>query len=195
MEGGEVHGKKGYHHKRVHGGHRSFCGRVQPYDLQRKEKDPKEKKPDSAEFLSGFYRENRLLPIITVVVYFGADSWDAPRSLHEMLIVQDESILSLVPDYRINLIAPGEMSEEELEHFTSNFREVMQFIKYSKDTEKLSQLVEENTAFETMDRKAVRVMEEITGMKIEKEVEESVPLTILLFARNFWKSMELIKKI
>ena len=105
-------------------------------------------------------------------MYFGADSWDAPRSLHEMLIVQDESILSLVPDYRINLIAPGEMSEEELELFTSNFREVMQFIKYSKDTEKLSQLVEENTAFETMDRKAVRVMEEMTGMKIEKEVEE-----------------------
>ena len=117
----------------------------------RKEKEPKEKKPDSAEFLSGFYREDRLLPIITVVVYFGADSWDAPRSLHEMLVVQDKNILSLVPDYRINLIAPGEMSEEELELFTSNFREVMQFIKYSKDTEKLSQLVEENTAFETMD--------------------------------------------
>ena len=46
----------------------------------RKEKDPKEKKPDSAEFLSGFYREDRLIPIITVVVYFGADSWDAPKS-------------------------------------------------------------------------------------------------------------------
>ena len=85
-----------------------------------------------------------MLPIITVVVYFGADSLDAPRSLHEMLVVQDEKILSLVPDYRINLIAPGEMSEEALEHFTSNFREVMQFIKYSKDTEKLSKLVEGN---------------------------------------------------
>ena len=56
--------------------------------------------------------------------------------------------------------------------FLLSIREVMQFIKYSKDTEKLSQLVEENTAFETMDRKAVRVMEEMTGMKIEKEVEE-----------------------
>ena len=89
-----------------------------------------------------------------------------------MLVAQDEKILALVPDYRINLIAPGEMSEEELEHFTSNFREVMQFIKYSKDTEKLSQLVKGNDAFETMDRKAVRVMEEMTGMKIEKEVEE-----------------------
>ena len=99
----------------------------------RQEKDPKEKKPDSAEFLSGFYREDRLLPIITVVVYFGADNWAAPRSLHEMLVVQDEEILTLVPDYRINLIAPAELSEEELEHFASSFREVMQFIKASID--------------------------------------------------------------
>ena len=83
--------------------------------------------------------------------------------------MQDEKILSLVPDYRINLIAPGEMSEEELEHFTSNFREVMQFIKYSEDAEKLERLVKANAAFATVDRKAVRVMEEMTGMKIEKE--------------------------
>ena len=103
------------------------------------------------------------------MVYFGADNWEAPRALHEMLAVQDEKILSLVPDYRINLIAPGEMSEEELEHFTSNFREVMQFIKYSEDAEKLERLVEANAAFATVDRKAVRVMEEMTGMKIEKE--------------------------
>lgn len=138
----------------------------------RKEKDPKEKKPDSAEFLSGFYREDRLLPIITVVVYFGADSWDAPRSLHEMLVVQDKNILSLVPDYRINLIAPGEMSEDELEYFTSNFREVMKFIKYSGDGEKLERFVNANAAFENVDRKAVRVMEEMTGMKIERKEEE-----------------------
>ena len=116
----------------------------------RKEKEPKEKKPDSAEFLSGFYREDRLLPIITVVVYFGADSWDAPRSLHEMLVVQDKNILSLVPDYRINLIAPGEMSEDELEE----------------------RFVNANAAFENVDRKAVRVMEEMTGMKIERKEEE-----------------------
>ncbi len=59
-----------------------------------------------------------------------------------------------------------------LTHRASNFREVTQFIKYSKDTEKLSQLVKGNDAFEIIDRKAVRVMEEMTGMKIEKEVEE-----------------------
>ena len=60
-------------------------------------------------------------------------------------------------------------SLKELEHFTSNFREVMQFIKYSEDAEKLERLVKVNAAFATVDRKAVRVMEEMTGMKIEKE--------------------------
>ena len=58
---------------------------------------------------------------------------------------------------------------EELEHFTSNFQEVIQFIKYSEDAEKLERLVKANAAFATVDRKAVRVMEEMTGMKIEKE--------------------------
>ena len=60
-------------------------------------------------------------------------------------------------------------SLKELAHFTSNFREVMQFIKYSEDAEKLERLVKANAAFATVDRKAVRVMEEMTGMKIEKE--------------------------
>ena len=57
---------------------------------------------------------------------------------------------------RKDIITKEYMEDTEvLEHFTSNFREVMQFIKYSKDTEKLSQLVKGNDAFETMDRKAV----------------------------------------
>ena len=42
---------------------------------------------------------------------------------------------------RKDIITKEYMEDTEvLEHFTSNFREVMQFIKYSKDTEKLSQL-------------------------------------------------------
>ena len=62
---------------------------------------------------------------MTLVVYFGADEWDAPKSLHEMLECRDEKVLSFVTDYRLNLIAPAQMSEEEIGHFTTSFREVM----------------------------------------------------------------------
>ena len=66
----------------------------------------KERAPTSGEYLSGFYRNDRLIPVITVVVYFGADTWIAPRSLHEMFDVKKPEILSLVPDYWINLFSP-----------------------------------------------------------------------------------------
>jgi hypothetical protein len=37
-----------------------------------------------AEFLSGFQKEDRLKPVITLTLYFGSEDWDAPRSLFDM---------------------------------------------------------------------------------------------------------------
>ena len=60
--------------------------------------------PTPGEYLGGFHKEDKLVPVITLVIYFGSKKWDAPKRLHEMLAVQDEKILSFVPDYKINLI-------------------------------------------------------------------------------------------
>lgn len=35
-------------------------------------------------FLSGFLREDRLLPVITLAIYFGPEPWDGPLSLSDM---------------------------------------------------------------------------------------------------------------
>ena len=140
----------------------------------RKAKKPKEmaKKPDAGEYLSGFYREDRLIPVITLVVYFGAGEWDGPMSLHEMLSVQNPEILSYVSDYKINLLAPGKMTDEEIDQFQSNLREVMLFIKYSKDKAKLNEMVQKDERFRNMDRKAATVISTVTGVEIEENYGE-----------------------
>ena len=38
----------------------------------------------------------------------------------------DEEILKYAADYRINLIAPGRMSDDELDEFQTNMREALQ---------------------------------------------------------------------
>ena len=96
------------------------------------------------EFLSGFYKEDRLIPVITLVILFSPDKWDGPISLHEMLNTDDEHILSLVPDYQIHLITPYGLSDGELKKFHSSLREVLTFIKYSKDKEKMDEAVRDN---------------------------------------------------
>lgn len=63
----------------------------------RKQKDVK-----GAEFLSGFRKEDRLVPVVTLTLYWGRQEWDAPRSLHEMLLENKE--YSRMPVDTANLI-------------------------------------------------------------------------------------------
>ena len=145
----------------------------------RKAGEPKElaKKPDSGEYLSGFYREDRLIPVITLAVYFGAGEWEGPMSLHEMLSVQNPEILSYVSDYKLNLIAPEHMSDEEIDQFQTSLREVMLFIKHSKDKVKLNEMVQQDDRFKNMDRSAARVVSSVTGIEfIEDNEEEKVDM-------------------
>ena len=92
-----------------------------------------------------------------------------------MLSVQDPEILSLVPDYRINLFSPAEIKDEELDKLQSNLKEVMLFIKYSKDKRKLQELTSKNSGFQSLELKAARVIDSITGINLRfTETEGSV---------------------
>ena len=92
-----------------------------------------------------------------------------------MLSVQDPEILSMVPDYRINLFSPAEIKDEELDKLQSNLKEVMLFIKYSKDKRKLQELTTQSPGFRSLELKAARVIDSITGINLRfTETEGSV---------------------
>ena len=105
----------------------------------RREKDYKEHGKE--EFLSGFYREDRILPVITLVLYFGTAPWDGPRSLKEMMRWTGEEAEKYIQDYRLNLIIPAEMEDEEIEKLQSSLREVFYFLKYAGDWKKLEKIL------------------------------------------------------
>ena len=150
-----------------------YAGQVE--NSARSHREAKQWPSTSGEYLTGFYKNDRLIPVITAVVYFGSDTWNAPRSLHEMLSIQDPELLSLVPDYRINLFSPAEIKDEELDKLQSNLKEVMLFIKYSKDKRKLQELTSQTPGFRSLELKAARVIDSITGINLRfTETEGSV---------------------
>ena len=127
------------------------------------------------EFLSGIHKEDKLLPVISFVLLFQDEEWDGPISVHEMLCTDDPAILRYVQDYKLNLIVPAELTEEALKKFHSSLREVLSFIKYSKDKEQMNRLIEENSArFSRMEKEAVAVINLFTGTNIEIKEEEEV---------------------
>lgn len=84
------------------------------------------------EFLSGFRKDDKLIPVITAVIYFGPDEWDGPTSIHDMLKVPDERMLRVIPNYSINLIAPARIDDEDFDKFNTDLGLAMKVIKYQK---------------------------------------------------------------
>lgn len=128
-----------------------------------------------AEFLSGMTEQDKLLPIITIVILFQDQTWNGPKSIHEMLNTTDPAVLKYVQDYKIHVIAPADMTEDELRKFQSSMREVMNFVKYSKDKRKLAQIMQaDEERFKHMEREAVQLLNLVTGAEMEMDEEEEV---------------------
>lgn len=116
----------------------------------------------SAKFLSGFTKADKLQPVITLVVHFGADPWDGPMSLYEMFSVQNDTIRKYAQDYRLHLLDPGRIPQKDFKKFASSLREVLNYIKYSKDEKGLARLLEEDERLKALEAGAARVIETIT---------------------------------
>ncbi|MCD7846303.1 MAG: Rpn family recombination-promoting nuclease/putative transposase [Oscillospiraceae bacterium] len=126
------------------------------------------------EFLSGFMKGDHLMPVVTLVMYFGPEKWDGPMSIHEMFEPQDPAVLSYVPDYRINLIAPEAIADEDFGRFVSSLQEVLSFIKYSRNADKLSELLEENEDFRHLGRDEIDVLNACTRADIAMSENQEV---------------------
>ena len=142
--------------------------------IHRKNKD----RPGSQdEFLSGFYEDDVLLPVITLVIYFGADEWTAPKSIYEMFGTKDPYILKFAQDYKINLIAPASIADEDFAKFSTELNQALKYVKYSSDKDKLRKLVNEDSAYQNISRKTADMINIVTGSELKFENgEESVDM-------------------
>ena len=142
-------------------------------DLKSEENRKKKKVSNSDEFLSGFTKQDKLLPVITLVVYFGSNTWDGPTNIREMFDDVKESIAKYLPTYQINLISP-DLPDSELDKLSSELGVVMKFIKQSRDKKKLLENIEKNNKFRKVSNISATLINEATGMnlKINKEQEK-----------------------
>ena len=67
--------------------------------------------PSTEEFLSGFWKEDKLIPSITVTILFSSKPWDGPLSLFDMMEVSDPAVQACMDNYHVRLIAPAQMTD------------------------------------------------------------------------------------
>ena len=126
----------------------------------------KDSEATKGEYLSGLLKTDRIHPIITLVIYFGADKWDGPLSLHEMFDMDDELFLQFVPDYKLNLITPYDIGYDDFDKFSTDLKKVLLYIKMSSDKKKLKEEVHSNPDYWTVEPAIGKLMDVATGSKL-----------------------------
>ncbi len=101
------------------------------------------------EYLSKFRKDDKLIPIITAVFYYGVDKWDGSTDLYGMFedddFLQNEIVKKYVPNYEINLIDAGRI--EDVDCFQTELKEIFGMLKYRQDKEALIHYMHEHGDF------------------------------------------------
>lgn len=99
---------------------------------------------NSGEFLSGMCKEDKLIPVVTLVVYFGKQPWDAGNCLHDLLSFSPEmkELKSLIPNYGINVLDARRI--EQLDYYNTGLREIFGALKHAEDKLGITSHINEN---------------------------------------------------
>ena len=93
-----------------------------------------------------------------------------------MMDVKNQQLLSFVPNYQIHLLEPHCISDDDLQKFSTNLREVMGYIKYANDKQKLAAFIHDNPRM-VIERNAAMVISTATHTTINiPEKEASIDM-------------------
>ncbi|MBR4981279.1 MAG: Rpn family recombination-promoting nuclease/putative transposase [Lachnospiraceae bacterium] len=139
------------------------------YDKQRKEaylaKCSEKVKFDSVEYLSRMKKEQKFIPIITLVLYVGKDKmWDGSRSLYELLEM-DEEIKPFVNDFKLNLFDYHDYKDFSM--FKTENRLLFEMLANAKDKKKMFSVLRRHTHSGEVDEISAKAILGILNVKID----------------------------
>ena len=115
----------------------------------------------AAEFLSGFAKADKLHPCITLVLFFG-EKWEGSRDLYGILDLAGipKELRAYINNYPIHVFEVRSLENTEV--FQTDLKQIFDFIRYSKDKEKLRKLVQNDPAYQNMAEDAYDMVVEYT---------------------------------
>ena len=126
----------------------------------------------SGEYMYKFRKKDKLVPIVTLILYGGSEKWDGPKSLQEMFDLEKvpEAFHHLLSDYKINVIELREIEDTSV--FKTDFKQVVDVIKVSKDREKMKELIESDPIYKGLEPETYDVIAAYVGAKELKRIKK-----------------------
>ena len=123
----------------------------------------------AGEYLSRFRKKDRLIPIISLVFYYGSEPWDGPVDLYDMFQLEGtkeekEILEKYLPNYKINLVDAERL--KDVEKFSDDLQVILTMLRYRDSKEELKHYIDENKKFfQNVDYETSQAMKAFLNMK------------------------------
>ena len=118
-----------------------------------------------------------MIPIISLVFYYGSEPWDGPVDLYDMFRLEGtkeekEILEKYLPNYKINLVDAERL--EDVEKFSDDLQVILTMLRYRDSKEELKHYIDENKKFfQNVDYETSQAMKAFLNMKqIPGETEQ-----------------------
>lgn len=118
-------------------------------------------------------KNDKLIPVVTIVVYLQPEEWDGPKSLHEMLDFTGipDKMIKRIPDYEMILLQPSAYEETEKSGLKSTLSIVLGLLKRSGSKKEFKDYIDGHSEiFEKLSCRVAAVINEYCNIGILEEV-------------------------
>ena len=121
------------------------------------------------DFKYRYKKEDRILPVLNLTLYWGKGKWREPLSLRDMMADMADlpgKLQNLAGDYRVHLIPMRSIPEEDLRKMGSDLKYVLGIMKHTGAKRRYERYIMENRSFFAgIPKSAVDVIDACTNIR------------------------------
>jgi hypothetical protein len=127
-------------------------------------------------------KEDKLKPVITLVINLSGKPWDGPRELLDLLdIKKDDALRPFLNNYKLHIISPDMMDDKEFLKFSTLCGFALNVLKYRYDGKGLAASIRETFGGITADTKTKRFLKTVMKSKILDELTKEDDMVMNAF--------------
>lgn len=167
------------------------------------------KKSSAGEFLYKVKKSDHICPVVTLILYWGKQKWDGPRSLHDFIDfsamdeTEKEKLKKFVPEYPLHILDLN--VKDDYKEFSTELRTVFELYARRNNKEKFREYIVNNKECRHLDSETVQFIGRITksaellqgeiGMKEEGDIDMCRAITEMIEEGRTEGRTELILKM
>ena len=124
---------------------------------------------EKGSFLSGFRKDDKLYPVITLTLYWGDEKWNAPEKLSDMLVDHPRELDKYIDDIDINLFSI--IDDTTYLKCRTQLRDIFQALHYRNDREALETTLK-GPAYRNLQKEEAEILSEFSSVRLPEVTPE-----------------------